>query len=231
MTYGTNRRRPNLAARLERAERTEALHRGPLSDDGKIKVDPSTYALLERLYELDPALLEAYVRARYGHIRDPWLEAGHPPPASELVQEARNAYRELWYEEHCRRLARETEDRLILALWEVYARERDELRAGKYIHPACVTSHNLWLFDTGWAEKNRQRNVSFWLSPFRRAVDDRGRALQEEGAAPIEDPVEAERLAKERAQEIVATHLLQGQWLCDSLGVPFDEPPDGKACQ
>ncbi len=227
MAYGANRRRSGLAARLERAERTEALYRGPLSDEGKITVDKQTFDLLQRLHELDPALYEAYMRAQYGHIRDPWQETGHPPPSRERVQEARNAYYELWREEGCRRIAEETGDRLISALWGAYARERDDLKAGKYIHPACVSNYNLWLIRPESVEKSRPRNVSFWLSPFRRAVDDRKRALREEGAAPIKDPDEAERLANERAQQIVAMHLRSGQYHCDWLGVPFDVPPGG----
>ena len=227
MAYGANRRRSGLAARLERAERTEALYRGPLSDEGKITVDQQTFDLLQRLEELDPALFEAYIRAQYGHIRDPWQEAGHPPPSRERVQEVRNAYDELWHEEDCRRVAEETGDRLVLALWIAYACERDELAAGKYIHPACVSNDNLWLIRPESVEKSRPRNVFFWLSSFRRAVDDRKRALLEEGAAPIEDLDEAERLADERAQKIVTSHLLQDEWLCKRLGVPFDVPPGG----
>ncbi|MDQ3913136.1 MAG: hypothetical protein M3305_15470 [Actinomycetota bacterium] len=165
-------------------------------------------------------------RVKYGHIRDLWQEAGHPPPAPELVQKGRNAYDELWREEDCRRVAEETGDRLVLALWGAYARERDDLEAGKYIHPACVTSHNFWLFDPEWAQKNRSRNVSVWLWPLRRAVEDRKWALREEGAPPIEDPDEAEGLANERAQKIVRSHLLHGQGHCKRLGVPFDVPPD-----
>jgi hypothetical protein len=80
MVYRANRLRGSLAARLERAERSETLRTNRLDEEGRIRVDPSTYALLQRLGELDPALLEAYFRAHYGHIRDPWQEAGHPPP-------------------------------------------------------------------------------------------------------------------------------------------------------
>ena len=227
MPFGAKRRRLSLEARLAEAERKEALYRGPLSEDGKLTVDPQTFDLLQRLYELDPALFEAYVRDRYGHIRGPWQKAGDPPPAPEVVRKARNAYSDLWREEHCRRVAEKTGDRLILALWRAYARERDDLEAGKYIHPACVTSHNLWLFDPQWAEKHRSRDVFFWLWPFRRAFEDREWALREEGASPIEDPEEAERLANERAQKIVTSHLLSGRMDCERWGVPFDMPPDG----
>ena len=229
MVYRANRLRGSLAARLERAERSEALRTNRLDEEGRIRVDPSTYALLQRLGELDPALLEAYFRAHYGHIRDPWQEAGHPPPPPESVQEAKNAFWELWREEHCRQLAEETGDRLILALWQAYACERDELRAGRYIHPACVSSDNGWLIRPESVEQKRPSNVFFWLSPFRRAVDDRKRALREEGATPIEDRTEAERLAGERAQEIVDGHMRHGQYLCDWLGIPFDETPDDAA--
>jgi hypothetical protein len=140
------------------------------------------------------------------------VAGGRPPAAApERVQEAKNAFWELWREEHCRQLAEETGDRLILALWQAYARERDELRPGVHT-PACVSSDNGWLIRPESVEQKRPRNVFFWLSPFRRAVDDRERALREEGATPIEDRTEAERLAGERAQEIVDGHMRQGRY-------------------
>lgn len=173
--------------------------------------------------------MEAYFRTHYGHIRDPWREAGQPPPTPEKVQEAGHTFSELWREERCRQLAEKSGDRLIMALWHAYARERDDLRAGKPIHPACVTSDNGWLIRPESVEQKRPRDISFWLAPFRRAVDDREWDLREEGAAPVEDHGEAERLATERAQNILDSHLRHGRYICDWLGVPFDDPSDGGA--